>query len=45
MHKNLKNTGITITDQSKCDLGAVIGTESFRELIIKNKGEGWVKDL
>jgi len=43
--KNFKNTRIKITDQVEHYLGAVIGTESFREQYIKNKVEGWVKDL
>jgi len=42
MHKNLNNTGITITDQGDCYLRAIIGAESFREQLIKNKIEGWL---
>ena len=37
--------GIKITDQGERLLGSVIGTDSFREQYIKNKVEGWVKDL
>ena len=42
---NFKDDGIKITDQGERILGSVIGTESFREQYIKNKVEGWVKDL
>ena len=31
--------------QTKCLIASVIGTESFREQYIKNKVQGWVKDL
>jgi len=43
--KILKNDGIKITDQGERLLGSLIGTESFREQYIKNKVQGWVKDL
>jgi len=43
--KLFEDTGIKITDQGERHLEAVIGTESFREQFIKNKVEGWVKDI
>ena len=43
--KIFKDDGIKITDQDEHLLGSVIGMESFREQYIKNKVEGWVKDL
>jgi len=44
--KIFKDDGIKITDQGERLLRSVIGTESFiREQYIKNKVEGWVKDI
>jgi len=43
--KIFKDDGIKITNQGERLLGSVIGTESFREQYIKNKVEGWVKEL
>ena len=43
--KIFKDDGIKITDQGERILGSIIGTESFREQLIKNKVESWVKDF
>ena len=43
--KIFKDDGIKITNQGERLLGSVIGTESFREQYIKNKVEGWAKEL
>ena len=37
--------GITITTEGKRHIGAVIGTEKFKEDYIKGKVEKWVKDV
>jgi len=43
--KLFQDPKIKITGQSERHLGAIIGTELFREQYTKNKVEDWIKDI
>ena len=43
--ETFEGTGVKITTEGEKHMGAVIGSETFKELYVKEKIEKWVKDV